>query len=83
MKAILGREIGKELIDALGLPRKTITVDLHCKADEPVTITCTYLADGDKLKTAMNLLTKNYALVDRDEVTDSDGEPQSQNKTMV
>ncbi|MDQ1924683.1 hypothetical protein [Massilia pseudoviolaceinigra] len=43
--AITGRDIGVELIAALGLPKHTISVTLSVKADELVTVACEYCPD--------------------------------------
>ena len=31
------------LMDALGLPKETMSFELRCKVGEPVTVSCTYL----------------------------------------
>lgn len=43
---MLGHEIGKELCDALGLPKRTRGFTLRCYTGQPVTVECEYFPDG-------------------------------------
>lgn len=62
MMAILGHEIGKALIDALGLPKQTISFVLRVQADRLVTVECEYYPDdAPALVTAL----AEYELVPR------------------
>ena len=56
MKKVLGRDIGKQLIAILGLPKWTTDVTISIKTSEPVRITCTYLADKETLLKTFELL---------------------------
>lgn len=52
--AIMGHQIGKALIDALGLPPKTISFTLHVESGSVVTAKCEYcVPDGDGLVKAL------------------------------
>ncbi|SFM63902.1 hypothetical protein [Rugamonas rubra] len=42
---ILGHQISRELLDALGLPRHTASFSLHCRAGQFVTVDCEYYPD--------------------------------------
>lgn len=60
--AIMPHEIGKDLIQALGLPRKTREFTLHVRAGEMVRVECEYYPeDGKALTTAL----AQYGLVPR------------------
>lgn len=45
MMAILGQHIGKELCNALGLPKYTIGFTLHARVGEVVTVECEYVPE--------------------------------------
>ena len=42
---ILGQHIGKELCDALGLPKYTTAFTLHARVGVPVTVECEYIPE--------------------------------------
>lgn len=42
---ILGQHLGKELCDALGLPKYTIGFTLRARVGEPVTVECEYVPE--------------------------------------
>ena len=43
-----GHELGKELLEVLKLPKRTIWFELRCAVDELATITCGYALDAEK-----------------------------------
>lgn len=58
---IIGQELGKRLVEALGLPKHTMGITLHVYPGQFVTVECKYALDEDKLSPLM----AEYALVER------------------
>lgn len=63
----MGRQIGQELCDALGLPKNTIGFTLRVYANEIVTVSCEYAPDDPGI---VRLLGK-FDLVQRDSAPDA------------
>jgi hypothetical protein len=60
--AIMSNEIGKALVDALGLPKQTVEFTLRCRANQPVRVECEYYPEGaETITTAL----MEYDLVPR------------------
>jgi hypothetical protein len=62
--AIHSMEIGKGILDALGIAGKVTWFELRCAVDEAATVTCEILPDnydGDKIKSIL----KRYQLTER------------------
>lgn len=59
--AMLGRDIGKDLVRVLGLPRGTKRVDISVAVDEIVEITCCFYPSVDKMHGLLELL-QRYGL---------------------
>lgn len=57
--AIMGQQIGKDLCDALGLPKQTIGFTLRCYSQEIVTVECEYYPEGELITRAL----AQYSLV--------------------
>ena len=51
-------ELGKALIEALGLPKKTSWVELRVAANEPVTVRCGYWPDALTVEAVEELCTE-------------------------
>jgi len=60
--AILTDQLGRALIEALGLPKHTLEFTLHCRAGAPARVKCEYLPhNSDRLASAL----MEYDLVPR------------------
>lgn len=66
-KLLVGRQIGKELRDVLGLPKNTISFTLRAYPNEVVTVTCEYAPDDPSI----GRLLGRFDLVPRDPVQDA------------
>jgi hypothetical protein len=54
-KVLIGNQIGKKLIEGLGLPKNTVSFELRCAVDEIVTVKCEYFPEGsDAIETLIN-----------------------------
>lgn len=58
--AIMGQQIGQKLIDALGLPKNTVSFELRCAVNEAVTVRCEYFPEGEE---AIDTLINDYQLI--------------------
>lgn len=56
---ISSNQIGKALIEALGLPKQTIALTLHARAGKVVTVECEYAPESDQFVTEL----ASYGLV--------------------
>lgn len=63
-KMLSGYEVGKTLIEVLGLPRLTRAFELHCAVGEAVSVKCEYYPEADAQELAIALAV--YELVRRD-----------------
>jgi hypothetical protein len=63
-KLVAGQEIGKALIEALGLPKLTRSFELCCAVDEAVSVKCEYYPEVDGQELVVSLA--EYELVRRD-----------------
>lgn len=68
MAAVLGRVIGKELVDVLGLPERTRRVELIVDVDEVVTVKCWYYHEEGNVSRFPQLM-QRYQLM-------AEGEPE-------
>lgn len=57
---LFGHQIGKKLIEGLGLPKNTVSFELRCAANEVVSVRCEYLVEGEE---AFDTLINDYQLV--------------------
>lgn len=57
---LLGQQVGKKLIDGLGLPKNTVSFVLRCAVDEIVTVRCEYFPEGGE---AFDTLINDYQLI--------------------
>lgn len=53
MKSMLGHQIGRQLVEALGLPKNTSGFTLRCYANEVVSVTCEYWPEDFGLAKAL------------------------------
>lgn len=51
---VLGHTIGKKIIDALGLPEQTVSVDLHIAANEIVSVKVEHYPDRRSVETVID-----------------------------
>jgi hypothetical protein len=54
MNAMLGHQVGPQLVEALGLPRNTTGFTLRCYANEVVSVTCEYWPEDSGLADALS-----------------------------
>lgn len=66
-KLLMGHQIGKDLCDALGLPKNTLGFTLRCYPSEVVTVTCEYAPDDESIVRHLG----NFELVQRDPAPDA------------
>jgi len=62
--AVLGHQIGEELIAALGLPKHTCAFTLRCAVDEIVSVECEYYPEMKGGHT-LDIVLSRYELVER------------------
>lgn len=63
MKAVLSHEIGKQILDALGLPPNVRKLTLILEAGQPVLVECVHFASMLDATTVCDAV-KRYRLVD-------------------
>lgn len=64
-KVILGQELGKRLIDKLGLPDRIVHMDISIRAGEPVAMTLQRMMGVDEAGELIHEMSR-YALADID-----------------
>lgn len=72
MSAIIGQILGKQLIEALGLPERVTWFELRVAVNQVVTVTCEHHVDSDKAPGIVAVLSK-YELVERQQPNDASG----------
>ena len=64
MKRIaIGREFGNMLVQEFGLPETTSEININIRANEPVRITCKFIAVENKLERVIEVV-KSFVVVD-------------------
>jgi hypothetical protein len=64
-KMVTGDELGRRLVDVLGLPKTTKGFELRCYVDETVSIKCEYFPEMNGTEAAETIFV-DYELVKKD-----------------
>ena len=71
--AIIGEDIGRSLIDLLGLPERTFEIDIHIPLREAVTVSCKYYpTPGPEEIEGVKEVFARYELDEKEEITNQE-----------